>query len=353
MPSPVRFFAVFASLLSLGFPASAFAQVQYKIETREVQTVTGTLVLSTNMPDLRAKEWIAFAAVAPELPGQRKCKTSLDLPGAETAKDKSDLGRSLLMARVPAKTDDLKSALTMKIHYTATLYSRELAVAGDGEAANVAPLTAGERKAALAEQGDIDFNGEGFQKWLKDAGYTKRKTEAEIPFAKRVFLGIRDSHTYEYTPAMDRKASTVCDGGKSDCGGLSILYAAVLRANGIPCRTLFGRWATSAKADEKIGDSAYYQWHVKAEFYAAKVGWVPVDLAVSILHDKSSDGLANFGHDPGDFLTQHIDANFQVDTVALGKQSVHNLQEPAFWVSGTGKTTKRTDTESWVVQVKK
>ena len=342
-----------AVIIALALSRSAFAQVQYKIEFKEVRTVTGTLLYSTSMPDVQAEEWIVFAAVAPELPGQRKPKTTLDFLTSETVKEKSPLARDVLMARIPVKTDDRKTALAMKIQYTATLYSRHLAVAGDGRAAKVTPLSPEESRAALAEHGDFDFTGAGFQKWLKDAGYLKRKTEGEIRFAKRVFLGLRGSHTYDYQPAMDRKASAVCAGGKSDCGGLSILYAAVLRANGIPARTLYGRWASSAKPAEKLGDSEYFQWHVKAEFYAADVGWVPVDLAVSIQHDHSRDGLDHFGHDAGDFLTQHLDANFQLDTVTLGQQSVHNLQEPAFWVSGSGKTDKHHDKESWTVEVKK
>ncbi len=351
MAFPLRFGAVLPFALLLLGPASA--QVRYRIETEEKQTVTGTLVYSASFPDLEAKEWIAFAAVAPELPGQRNPKTVFDFPTAEKAKDRSALARGLLVASVPAKTDGLKTALSMKVRYTATLFSRHLAVAGDGRAVKVAPLTAEESQAALAGLGDIDFKDERFQKWLKAAGYLKRKAEGEIPFARRVFLGLRASHTYDYRPAMDRKASAVCDGGKSDCGGLSILFVAAMRANGIPARALFGRWATSAKPTDKLGEAAYYQWHVKAEFFAANVGWVPVDLAVSLLHDKSKDGLEHFGHDDGDFLTMHIDPNLELDTVAFGRQSVHNLQNPPFWASGAGKMDKRKDTESWTVEVKK
>lgn len=342
-----------AALLSFSLVQQATAQVQYKIEFVEKQTVTATMTATSSFPNLEAKEWIAFAAIAPELPGQKNTKTTFDFPTAETVTELSPLARPVMLARVPAKTDELKSKLSMKVQYTATLYSRHLAVAGNGVASKVSLLTVQESAAALSEWGDIDFKAPAFQKWLKSAGYLRRKTEGEIPFARRVFLGLRGSYTYDYKNDMDRKASVVCDAGKSDCGGLSLLFTAVMRANEIPARTLFGRWATSAKADDKIGAIAYYQWHVRAEFYAATVGWVPVDLATSIQHDKSKDGLEQFGHDAGDFLTFHIDANLQLDTVTFGKKTTHNLQGPIFWVSGSGKMDKRVDKESWLVEVKK
>ena len=350
MPHSAR---AFLAVALCALPLTAFGQTKYKVEIEEKQTVTGTLVYSSNFQDLQAKEWIAFAAVAPELAGQTKPKTTFDFAKAELAKEKSSLERAVLVARIPAKTDDQKSAISLKVRYDVTLHSRRLSVAEDGEKPKVIELTAAERKATLADQGDIDFKSEAFQKWMKVAGYVRRKTECDVAFGRRIFLGLRGSHTYEFKVGMERKASAVCDATKSDCGGLSMLYAAVLRANGVPARTLYGRWATSGKSTDKIGDVEYCQWHVKAEFYAANVGWVPADLAVSILNDKSSEGLDHFGKDPGDFVTMHIDANFLLDTVTFGKQPMHNLQYPTFWVSGSGKLDRRKEKETWTVEVKK
>ena len=341
------------ALALFALPTAVFGQARYKIDIEEKQTVTGTLVFASTFQDLQATEWIAFAAVAPELPGQTKPKSKFHFAKAEAVKEKGSPERSVLMARIPAKTDDLKSAIALKVVYTATLHSRRLAVAAESESPKVVPLSAAERKAALAEQGDIDFKSKAFQKWLEEAGYVRGKSECDVAFGRRIFLGLRGSHTYEFKEGMNRKASAVCEAGKSDCGGLSMLYAAILRANGIPARALFGRWATSAKASDKLGEFEYGQWHVKAEFYAADVGWVPADLAVSILHDKSTEGLEHFGRDAGDFLTMHIDANFVLDTVTFGKQPVHNLQYPTFWVSGSGKLDRRKEKETWTVEVVK
>src|SRR5205085_6623815 len=116
----------------------------------------------------------------------------------------------------------------------------------------------------------------------------------------------------------------------SDCGGLSMLLVAALRAGGVPARTLYGRWAESAKPGEKADDQPFLQWHVKAEFYATGIGWVPVDMASGILHDKSPEGLEFFGKDPGNFLTIHVDPNMMVDTKVDGQKTLMGLQRPAF-----------------------
>ena len=341
------------ALALFALPTAAYGQTRYKIETEDKQTVTGTLVFTSAFQDLKAKEWIAFAAVAPELPGQTKVKSAFDVAKAEVVKEQDAPGRALFVARIPAKSAESKSEIALKVVYTATLHARRLAVVAEGESPKVAALPAAERRAALAEQGDIDFKSESFQKWMKEAGYVRLKTECDVAYGRRIFMGLRASHTYEFKEGMNRKASSVCEGAKSDCGGLSMLYAAILRANGVPARSLYGRWATSAKATDKLGELPYYQWHVKAEFYAADVGWVPADLAVSILYDKSAEGIEHFGQDAGDFLTMHVDANFALDTGTFGNQPVHNLQYPTFWVSGSGKLDRRKDKETWTVEVMK
>ena len=132
---------------------------------------------------------------------------------------------------------------------------------------------------------------------------------------------------------MDRAASHVCKDRKSDCGGLCArLFVTILRANGIPARQLVGRWATSAEPLQKIGEVLFNQQHVKAEFYAVGIGWVPVDLSSAVQWDRSSDGLNYFGQDPGDFMVLHLDNMFHVETQVLGRMDIPYLQGVAFWV---------------------
>ena len=178
----------------------------------------------------------------------------------------------------------------------------------------------------------------------------RAREESDLAFARRVFLDLRAACRYEYTARMDRRASAVCKAGKSDCGGLSALLVATLRANGVPSRVLFGRWASSAVAAATLGGLPYYQTHIKAEFFAAGIGWVPVDLASGILHDRSRRGLAYFGNDPGDFLTFHIDPSLDLDTHIFGRQTVTCLQVPAYWASGPGSFEGQSIKEEWEVK---
>jgi hypothetical protein len=114
---------------------------------------------------------------------------------------------------------------------------------------------------------------------------------------------------------------------------------------------MVGRWAQSAKK-EKLGDVDYYQWHVKAEFFADGVGWVPADLSSAVLHDKKPDGLTFFGNDPGDFLVQHLDESLEVDSIHFGRQPILYLQIPVYWVTGQGTLDNTKRTEGWVVKKK-
>jgi transglutaminase-like putative cysteine protease len=234
--------------------------------------------------------------------------------------------------------------------YRATLWSRRLVPLGrDEKPPAVKDLNNAEREAALRSAGDLAFDGEAFKSWQAEHKLTRGPDEPEIDFARRVFTTIRGQFQYEHVPDMDRAPAAVCQAGKSDCGGLSNLFVASLRSQGIPARTLAGRWATSADPDEKLNGHPYYQYHVKAEFFAAGVGWVPVDMASGILHDRSREGLYYFGYDPGDFITQHIDSNLEVDTIHFGKQQIVVLQRPAFWVTGKGALDDLQVVEGWTV----
>ena len=233
----------------------------------------------------------------------------------------------------------------------ATLRSRNLMPLGkDGDAPAVPALPEKERKLYLTEYGDCDYTSAAFMKWLKKENLARKAGESEIDYTRRVFLAIRAGFQYEYKPDMDRTASAVCAAGKSECGGLSMLFVAALRAHGIPARSLYGRWAESADPDVKLNGTRYYQWHVKAEFFAAGVGWVPADLSGAILHDKTPAGLEYFGHDKGDFLTFHIDPNISIDTKLSGKNVLNSLQRPAFWVHGKGSYDPHTEVEDWKVK---
>ena len=344
---PITAFAI--ALVLVYARGARAAEPAYKLQTREVGRVTATMTHEIRCDKLVADEWLLFAPALPETAGQTDVRSQMK-PAAKEISDLSPLKRPLLLARVKATDSDLKHHVRMEVTYEATLHSRRLVAASRGEVVQVTPPTKAEREAALRSAGDLAFDDKAFREWQKEQRLTRATAESDIELARRVFATIRKTFRYEYEPDSDRSSKAVCQAGKSDCGGLSNLFVATLRSQGIPARTLAGRWATSADGEEKLGGHPFYQYHVKAEFFVDGVGWVPVDMASAILHDRSEGGLYYFGHDPGDFITQHIDGNIEIDTIHFGREMLPTLQRPAFWVTGQGALEDVKTTEGWKVE---
>jgi hypothetical protein len=68
---------------------------------------------------------------------------------------------------------------------------------------------------------------------------------------------------------------------------------------------------------------------------------------------RPEEGLLHFGADRGDFITFHIDSNLSLDTKVFGVHLVQNLQNPVWWVSGSGSAEPSKTTEDWTVKVLK
>ena len=321
----------------------------FMIESTARQRVVAVLGFSIHCPDLVAREWSLAVAAAPELPSQSHVKTTLT-PTGVAVREAGALNRGMLTLRLPVKKKDDSTRLSVQVTYEATLHARTLRPAAGGEAGKPLRLSSADRERFTAERGDCDFKHERFKKWLKDEGLQRGRDEGDLDFARRAFLTLRQKLTYEYRDEMDRKASTVCFDGKSDCGGLAGLLVAVLRSNGVPARTLYGRWAQSAVPNDRINQTPYYQWHVKAECFADGVGWVPMDLSAGIVFDRSAEGLRFFGQDAGDFLTFHVDTHLQVNSGLFGLQTISNMQGPAWWAAGQGSTKPVRIEQSWSVK---
>lgn len=112
------------------------------------------------------------------------------------------------------------------------------------------------------DHGDADF-----LRWMDDQGLKRRKNEQATAFAHQVFTHFLKTGKYggDTSDYAARRPSRVCKSFANDCGGLALLYVAVMRANDVPARTLFGRWALPQK-------DSYGQYHVIAEFFVEKTG---------------------------------------------------------------------------------
>ncbi|GIW81888.1 MAG: transglutaminase [Gemmatales bacterium] len=320
---------------------------QYRIESRPVQRIEAILRYAVHGPKLKAKEWVFVMPV----PGKSAAQTdiqSISKPTSEIIADLSPLKRPLMRFRIPATNPEKQQKAAIEIAYRATLHSRRLVLVPANQAVGKGyKLTETERRYYLSPTDSIDWKSAKVQDWIKQNGLQRKQNEGAVDFARRVFQVIRAKYGYVYDFQKERKASVICDAGKTDCGGLAVLYAAVLRANGVPARLLFGRWAESAKPTNGV---FFYQWHVKSEFFDRFAGWVPVDLTLAISADKTEDGRFSFGFDQGKFLTLHVDPDLRFDTIYYGKVTEAALQMPKVWVIGDGTFEGAQSDQSWIVK---
>ena len=293
---------------------------------------------------LAATRWIFFAARPPDLPSQTIMRATITPAGTVVA-DLSPLRRPLLMAEAAVRGPEHQHDAAVEVRIEAKLFARRLAPSGAARPA-VANLTSAERRLALRPAGLCDYTNASLRDWMARNRLTRSAREGEVDFARRVFQFIAKNFRYEYLgDEQDRSPAHVSAVKKSDCGGLCVLFVAALRSQGVPARVLVGRWAISATH----GKHADSQEHVKAEFFAQGVGWVPVDLSSAILSDKTAEKLDYFGRDPGDHLAFHVDTDVAIDTRYFGVKTITWVQSANYWATGAGSFDGETTEEDWKV----
>lgn len=314
----------------------------YHIEATAVRHIRADYTFQVHAPKLAPQEWVLFAAMPPTSDGQQDVHVTMNHEG-HLDTEKSPFRRPILTARVPIKEAEEPQGITVAVTTEATLYSRKL-VAGAPEKP-INSLDAEERQFALAKTPTEDFTEPNFLGWLQRSRLLRGTNETDLDFAARAFLTIKHASAYLYTgPFQVRQASKVCTDLRTDCGGFAVLFVSTLRANKIPARALCGRWAKSAESNDPM-----MQMHVKAEFWAEGIGWVPCDLSSAVQSDRNGNTLRYFGEDPGDHLVQHRDTDLRFDTVYFGEQGRAFVQRAAYWVRGTGAAADSQERETWRV----
>jgi len=249
-----------------------------------------------------------YSPVLPELPGQGKLSTRLfvaanDKLKAEEVNEESINKRPMLALHIKSDALSPKAGIRLRVEYEGTLFSRTLKRGKPPK--RVPELTKDERRRYLTTSVTMDHDDAEFLRWMSDQGLKRQKNEQAMRFAYRVFTHFITKAKYggDTSSYETRRPSRVCKSFANDCGGLALLFVAVMRANDVPSRTLFGRWAIP-QTDK------YGQYHVMAEFFVEKSGWVPVDIAGSLGH-KPKDLYALFGNTDGQFLAFHIDTDLE------------------------------------------
>jgi transglutaminase-like putative cysteine protease len=267
----------------------------YKITITASKNIRATVKSVYRYPNMVAREWWVAYPLPPEFDGQPAARGSIRILGVPLTEpgrisDETVLRQPLATLHWFPDTIDGGQGFTVEATYDLTINRRALE---PGEpSAPVAKLTRAERAAFLAPSNHFDFTSPKFRAWLGKQELKRKKEERDLDFAYRAMEVMVRTHIYRFELLSDRSASAVCKAGWSDCGGLATVYVSSLRANGIPARCLTGR---NLKPDGA---------HVRLEFYAEGVGWVPGDPSRAIAR-RSAD--AGFGREPTDMVIMHFD----------------------------------------------
>jgi len=313
--------------------------MNYIIRADKVKSVKARLFIDINFPSLNVKEWILVTPKPPEHDTQSLRKYQALLNGAPTdiavSNEFGPMRRDIFLERINADARTSRG-INFGMEYEFDLYARKL-VPGKYDKP-LEDLDEFSRKAYLRPTNTVDWDSGEFQSWLKETpGMLKNSSDKDIVFAYNVYRYITDKGVYTTDKYLlaNSKPSLACRTLMTDCGGFATLFTAVMRANGIPARTLDGWWAVSGA-----------QTHCKAEFWAGGIGWVPVDITSGF---KNPDRF--FGRDYGDFITIHTDNDLVIDTIYWGQKEFWCDQGWLYWItsnggSGAGQTFKGT----WTVE---
>jgi transglutaminase-like putative cysteine protease len=319
----------------------------YALVTTSAKRVRGELTVVYRAPKLEADEWAVYAARLPELPGQVGARSAI-APRGIVARELSDEGRSILATRVVVADPRQRSELTVRVDYEATLLARKLTPLTSGKtAAKVAPLDPKDRRLALAPNHTFDFNAPSVREWLESHKLHRADGEGDVDLARRIFLEVKKGIPIA-GDRVEHPASRTFEAGKTDGAGLVIAFVSALRAEGIPARLLAGRRAESSGV-EPASKRPYDPLHIRAEFFAQGVGWVPADILFAATRDESPEGLRYFGIDEGDFVAFHVGTDFVLETF-FGPKPAEWLQDPSFWVLGGGSFDGMTVRAIWKVK---
>jgi hypothetical protein len=325
---------------------AAAAEPDYRIEVTPARRIEAQLTMKIDTPAIQAREWILFAARPPELLGQRDLHTVLS-PSGRAATELSPEERPILWSRVPTRGRQWMGGITARVRYRATLFSRRLTTQpARGPVQPAESLAPRQRRFALGASASIDVDSPDLLQWIDAHRLRRGEGEGEVDFARRVHVAIARAFSYELREDMDRRASNVCREGKSDCAGLSALFAAVLRAGDVPARLLVGRSVIEVTDPRVPAAMRARRPHVRTEFFAEGVGWVPVDLSREIF-TPSRRRTVYFGYDPGDMLVVHVGDDLVLNTIHSGRQTVESLQGVRFWVVGEGTSDGMSMEEEW------
>ncbi|MCG8651869.1 MAG: transglutaminase domain-containing protein, partial [Pirellulales bacterium] len=339
---------ILAATMFVGCSATSFAELPkfvgkrsrpHQIVSRASQSVRTQLSREVFFPQMAVQAYSMTAAVPPDHDGQRL--VSFDTDGqVDRIDDKTDPSRKLVQQFERISRPVSPSRFRFEVTMVLDLFERRLVKRSDqhSRAQHVVDkhLPTRLRERFLRADDFFDYQSSAFQQWKDQSGLSATSDQTEMEFARRVFDKIATDYRYSYDFKQDRAASSVCQSRATDCGGLSILFATVLRSEGIPARTLVGHFAESLSKEMGGREEPQGSRHVIAEFFADGIGWVPVDLASAILSISPRRGKEHFGNQIKPFVTLHFDHQIGFDSQVWGEKTENFFQFPRLWFRGKG-----------------
>jgi transglutaminase-like putative cysteine protease len=297
--------------------------VQRTVARRIKAVYRGEYHLTTGTP----VRWTMTTHLAPELPSQTGVRTAM-IPEAQVVRERDGEGRLLLVGTLTSSAVTQPIAIT----YEATLWSRRLTTAPAGSRPSPVPtLNEPQRNYYLAAGRFLDFNAAEFQSWLDNYQLRRGTTENEVDFGRRVFAAVVQQFDTQYSPVGTpmEPVSKGCRRTAADCKLRASVFTSAMRAAGIPTRLLEGIVAKTARPETTGLIEGEIKAHVRCEFFAENVGWVPVDVNYAIADPRGP--MPHYGEDPGDLLVQNVDTDFYVPN---SNGLAYDFARPAGGVSG-------------------
>ena len=324
-------------LLLTTITCAAADRDDWHLEYGPVRPVQVVCVSTLSSPEAKLNECEFYSAFPPDFGHQHPGNCNLYVNGRlflpDTAIEESGFHRPLLFAKIPGSLSDHLTNLMVSVELNITLVGRHLKPGP--MAGPPAPVQPGELELALNDKGGMDFNSPAFGAWLDQQGLRRQPGETAITFARRAsdFVGHHIKWVY---PPPGGKLSVMCNFTEGDCGSYSHLFVGICRANGIPARSLTGFWVSPGKGPDGNADGSV-PGHAKSEFYAAGVGWVPVDA-----------GNFQFGEEPVNFLAMIVGDELPRWHAPQVGSLVSTLQNPVFVAVGVGRGAGASN-KNWAV----
>jgi transglutaminase-like putative cysteine protease len=157
------------------------------------------------------------------------------------------------------------------------------------------------------------------------AAQISKESKDALEFARNAYVYVSDHYKYLNPNVGLTPLDQLLRDGGGDCGNLSSIYISLLRNHGIPARHVVA-----------IRPNGTY--HVWAEFYLERYGWIPVDVTYRLENKRGNYfGRVRVGTN-GIIVSRDVDLS--VASIDGKLQKVRTMQTYAYWYAYRSQSLK-------------